>query len=223
MSGGCGTCVKKPSYIGRTPQINILDRELDGLIQGGGAPIEDALKAPEVPAVKPRYIASNELVKLATSTGEELTLQNTKFRVARNGMGNELFKFRMIQPDRAVEKPKKPAKQDGGGVKYLKFDTPTEMIYTNPLSGASKRILAGEELDQVKGVRNFVLINKKDPLDAGMIPYESEVLIKTKAGYLIASGDTIKTSGSIANATTWVIRHQKGCGPLWRFSNKKIK
>lgn len=213
----------------RTPQVPILERELDGLIQGGGAPIEDALKQPAVPAKKLRVIISNELISIKASTGEELALQNEKVKTSTNGsLNNELYKLRLVQNN--------PKKLD---MLKIRFDKPTEINFTNPVSGKTRNIWAQDELtvqapavtekdkklsktQSPAVVKKFTFVNKKDPLDNGPIAYDTELLIKTSKGFLVADVDKVKTTGSIANATTWTIQHQKGCGPLWRFkkSNK---
>lgn len=242
MNGGCNTCKiggnpesskssELPGHIPRLPQINALDRELDGLIQGGGAPIVDVLNQPKSQKPRVKYIASNELIKLKTIEGEELTLQNNKLKVSKDVLGNELFKLRFYQNTKEKrnksdnrDKESKESGQNGGGITYVKYGLPLEINFTNPTSGQSFNIRAEDELNTNKGDKKFILINKKDPLDEGLLSFDSEVLIKTVKGYLVTDGDNIKTNGNVSNATTWTIQHQKGCGPLWRFSsNKKNK
>jgi hypothetical protein len=263
---GCQTAGNQPT------QVNILERALEGLIQGGGAPISasvDALGPPVKP--KQKYIRNDELIAFKTTTGEELTLNNGIIKVTKDGLGNELFKLRLNQTNRVRRiKPritsnlklksnlKSNLKSKSGLTTNLKsnlanlktnlkqninikFDVPVEINYTNPVSGLTKRIWIGDELKASnksasnknasnknasnKNASNknaqletkFVLISKQDPLSVGSVPHDAEVLIKTSKGYLVADGDKVKTNGSVTNATSWIIKHQKGCGPLWRF------
>jgi hypothetical protein len=131
-------------------------------------------------------------------------------------MNNKLFKLRF-----------KLAKGDEDKLSAIKYGDPINLVYTDD---SAKTVYINHDghvnIQTSRADTIFQLVNNKQQ------PSVEEVTLKDDSEFLIRCGTTgdlylnveptrnsIKTTG-IKDATVFVIRRQRGCGPLWRFRHQ---
>jgi hypothetical protein len=159
---------------------------------------------------------SDDLVSIETREGRKVALVgDSKYIIANDGsdMNNRLFKLRF-----------KLVRGGDNALTAIKYRDPISLVYTDE---AAKTVYINHD-GHVNILTNrhdtiFQLIDNKNQAstDTVNITEGAEFLIKCGATgdlYLKVepTQNSIKTA-PLKDATVFVIRRQKGCGPLWRF------
>jgi hypothetical protein len=162
---------------------------------------------------------SDDLVTITSSAGQKLMLlDNNKFIRGvdknSNGLNDKLFKLRF----------KLVGKSDEGALQPIRYGDSVSILFNNE-HAQTIAINHDGDLNVLANKRDIVfeLINRDRPNVKDIINTADSILIRrsvegTTKQYLRINRDRLKveTTAKEAVATSFVIKPQKGCGPMWR-------
>jgi hypothetical protein len=161
---------------------------------------------------------SQDLITIASAQGQQLMLlDNSKFvrgvDKKEDGLNNMLFKLRF-----------KLVGKKGDNLQPIKYGDPVYMLY-NDSQAQTTYINHDGNLNILINKRDiiFELINKDRPTSKEVVNTSDSILIRRSVEgipkqYLHINQDSMKVETEVEQkeATVFMIKPQKGCGPLWR-------
>jgi len=135
-------------------------------------------------------------------------------------MHNKLFKLRFKLVDELGKTH---------GLTPIKYRDPVSLIYN--VSGRTVAINHDGHVNVLTNRKDvvFQLVNQKQPSSTSQIDLEANARVLIKCGldgdrylHVAPTGSRIETTAKMADASIFIIKRHKGCGPLWRFDNVHV-
>lgn len=155
---------------------------------------------------------SGDLIQITTIDDVQLVLPaGTNYVTGvKDILGNQLFKLRFLTEGHSDLK-----------LIPIRYGDSVNIVYTND-RGESVKLNHQGDLNNLKNTKDitFRLINRSDPNSRSVVKHGEPVLLWSGKDFARINQERkrVETDSPADQATDFIIKAEKGCGPLWRFS-----
>ena len=196
-------------------QVNFLDRALSGRTEEGfeggeaasSSSSEPSQSTPSVPHKEAGVLYSGALIHIVNSNGARWSLpkNNKTLQVKSALLDDALFKFRVVLPKGTQR------------LAPINYGDTVHFVYTNDqLHTVTLNHHKNVNVLKSSDAKGFTIVSKVDA--TGPVHLGADVIIGTDDGSFLKASDDSLIPTTKDEATTFKIREQKGCGPLWLYT-----